>query len=367
MAKRILITGGAGFIGSNVAEEAIKRGHEVVIFDSLMRKGSEDNAKWLLDNFKDKVTFIRGDVRTPVDFQRVGANIDGIINFAANPGVPWSMQYPQYDWQVNADGVMNLLEFSRFLGGVPFIQASTNKVYSDIVNEIAMRDAGKTYEWDYAKMSHDYVADYQQPSSAMNLFRPGFSENGINEFFPTGGYGKWPHSPYGVSKLAADEMCQEFAHQYNMPIVVNRMSCIYGLRQKGVEDQGWTWWFVYAKAKGLPLNIFGDGKQVRDVLFGGDVAKLYLDELEQMPKIKGQIFNVGGGMASKMSLLELIDFLDSEFGDEPLKLNFKDWRPADQRIYITDHTKVTETTGWKPTTDWHDGIRQIWEEIKNAS
>jgi CDP-paratose 2-epimerase len=367
----LLIAGGAGFIGTNVTIEALERGHKVTIFDSFVRKGVEDNAKYLESKYgPEQLRIVRGDIRNFEDLQRVRTVADVIINFAANPGVPWSMSWPQYDFNVNAVGVQNLLEFARFQGKIPFIQASTNKVYSDLVNEIPMVEDEKRYSWkginDSGKFYDLNIRTYSEPGCHPDERDNLWQIKGISETFPVGSYGKYPHSPYGVSKLAADQMCQEYAMQYGMPIVLNRMSCIYGNFQKGVEDQGWTWWFVYAKKKGLPLNIFGDGKQVRDVLWGGDVARLYVDEAEKLVsgELKFEVFNVGGGMQNNVSLLELIDFLDEEFGGEKIKLEFKDWRPADQKIYISDTSKVGKVMGFKQEVDWKTGIRKIWEEIK---
>jgi len=366
-AKRfhIIIFGGAGFIGTNTTLEALKRGYDVTVFDSFIRKGTEDNARLLeskaeTEEYPGRLRIIRGDIRNVEDLQRIRTVSECIINFAANPGVPWSMQYPQYDFHTNATAVQNLLEFARFQGRIPFIQASTNKVYSDLVNEIPMKESVSRYEWDAEGNSETFFKLYDNMRVASE-----FAESGISEDFPVDSFAQFPHSPYGVSKLSADMMCQEYHFQYDMPIVVNRMSCVYGVHQKGVEDQGWTWWFVKAKYKNEPLNIFGDGKQVRDVMFGADVARLYIDQAEMLRdgKLKFGVYNVGGGMKNNISLLELIDHLDSKYPGEKLKINLKDWRPADQKIYISDTSKVESEIGWTQQVDWKEGIDRIWSEL----
>lgn len=333
--KKILIAGGAGFIGTNIAEVALKRGHGVVVFDNFVRPGVEENVPYLA-KFGAKI--IRGDIRFTDDLARL-PKIDAIINLAANPGIPWSMKWPLYDFSVNALGALHLLELARKRGNIPVLFASTNKVYSEEINEIPMVERKTRYVWKDKKFK------------------------GINEEFPMESAGKYPHSPYGCSKAAADLYHQEYFHIYGVPTVVNRMSCIYGLYQKGVEDQGWLWWFVKAKKKNLPLNIYGNGKQVRDALFGTDLAELYLEQLENIKKHQGQVYNVGGGPKNTVSLLEVIDYLNKK-GGKKLKLKFFDWRPADHRIYISDISKVTSRSKWKPTTTVWQGIDKMWESME---
>lgn len=333
--KKILIVGGAGFIGTNIAEVALKRGHGVVIFDNFVRPGVEDNIAYLK---KIGAKVVRGDVRFSNDLDRL-PKVDAIINLAANPGIPWSMKWPLYDFSVNAYGALNLLELARKRRNIPVLFASTNKIYSEEINEIPMVERKKRYVWKDKKFK------------------------GINEDFPMDSSGKYPHSPYGCSKAAADLYHQEYFHIYGVPTVVNRMSCIYGLYQKGVEDQGWLWWFVEAKKRNLPLNIYGNGKQVRDALFGTDLAELYLEELENIKKHQGQVYNVGGGPKNTVSLLEVIDYLNQK-GGKKLKLKFFDWRPADHKIYISDITKVTSRSNWKPTTTVWQGIDRMWDSME---
>lgn len=330
--KKILIAGGAGFVGTNIAEIATKRGHGVVVFDNFVRPGVEENVVHL-EKFGAEI--VRGDVRNSQDFERL-PKVDAIINLAANPGIPWSMKWPLYDFKVNLEGALNLLELSRRLGRIPVIFASTNKIYSEEVNDIPMIEKKTRYVWRDKKFK------------------------GVSEKFPMDSAGKYPHSPYGCSKAAADLYHQEYFHIYGVPTVVNRMSCIYGLYQKGVEDQGWLWWFVEAKKKNKSLNIYGNGKQVRDALFGTDLAKLYVEELENIKKHQGQVYNVGGGMKHTVSLIEVIDYLNQK-GDKTLKLKYFPWRPADHKIYISDITKVVSQSNWQPTITVWEGIDKMWE------
>lgn len=346
----ILITGGAGFIGTNIAQLARKRNYRVVILDSFIRKGVEENARWLE---RIGCSIVRGDVRNEQDFARISATPDAIIHLAANPGIPWSIAWPLYDFTTNALGTLHVLEYSRRNGRIPVVLASTNKVYTDELNTIPVTEKPTRYEWSFRTTNGKSLAP---------RLRDGISKLGVNESFPTDAAGDHPHSPYGVSKLAADLYCQEYFHMYGVPTVVNRMSCIYGVFQKGVEDQGWMDWFIRAKLQKLPLSIYGDGKQVRDALFGSDLAELYLREIEQIDRAKGQVMNVGGGSEHTTSLLEVVSYLDSKL-DPPLKLEFKDWRPADQRVYISDHSKVTNLLSWKPVIGVREGLDIMWERI----
>lgn len=351
MTKSLIITGGCGFIGTNVSLAAKKRGYKVFAFDSLIRPHTEENAQFLK---KQGIEIIRGDVRNEQDLDRLPKKVNGIIHLAGNPGIPWSIKWPLFDFSANALGTLNILEFSRKNNLIPVIFASTNKIYSEEINLVPISEKKLRFVWNFEK-------------SLKNLRKgaiEGISKNGINEKFPMDSFGNYPHSPYGVSKATADLYCQEYFHIYGLPTVINRMSCIYGLYQKGVEDQGWLDWFVRAKINNYPLNIYGNGKQVRDCLFGTDVAELYLLQLEKINKVKGQVFNVGGGTKNTASLLEVIEFLNKK-GGRKLILKFKDWRPADQRIYISDISKLKKYLNWEPVTDVWSGVDQIWNQYSN--
>ncbi len=347
---RILITGGAGFIGTNLAREALARKYKVVILDSFVRKGVEENAQMLE---KSGAVVIRADIRNKEDFKKIENNVDAIIHLAANPGIPWSIKWPLYDFETNALGSVNVLEYSRLSGKIPVIFASTNKIYSEEINVMPIKEEKTRYSWDFTKLN---------TLKARKAFFDGFSKRGINEKFPMDSGGRFPHSPYGVSKASADLYCQEYYHIYDIPVVINRMSCVYGLFQKGVEDQGWIDWFVRAKKNNLPINIYGNGKQVRDALFATDLAQLYFMQIEQIKKVQGEVFNIGGGNDHTTSLIEAIDYLNSKKGRK-LTLVYKKWRVADQKIYISDVTKVKKVLGWKPTTTIHQGLEQMWKTI----
>ncbi len=329
---RILITGCAGFIGSNMAEHFHKQGWEVFGIDNFSRNGVEENARIL----KDLGIYIhRGDIRGGGDFAVI-PKVDAVINLAANPGIPWSIKDPIYDASTNIMGALNVFEFARKCGAC-VIQASTNKVYSDEINEIWLKKLKTRYE---------YSKDF---------------EFGIPEDFPMDGRGK-PHSPYGCSKAAADLYAQEYNTTFNVPTVVCRMSAIYGPRQMGVSEQGWVTWFMKAKKDNLPLEIFGNGLQVRDLLYIKDLCELYYLLVDDIMKYRGQVFNVGGGPGNTLSLLEMIGWLD-KLGGKKLKLKFKDWRVADHKIYISDIRKVAKVTGWQPKTTISEGLEKTWEWV----
>jgi len=354
MNKTLLVLGGAGFIGTNICLEAKKRGYDVFAFDSLVRPGSEENLKVLKEN---DIDFCRGDVRFMPDLHRMPIP-DAIFSLSANPGIPWSIQWPVYDFEVNAKGDLNVLEYARVMGdqlgkNIPVIFASTNKVYSDIVNEIPLRELDTRYEWDF----NEYVKP--DLDGLEEILWLGAKRSAINEHFPVDGFSKYHHSPYGASKLSADQYHQEYYQIYGVPTVVNRMSCIYGLHQNGVQDQGWIDFFVRKIVFGDgKLNFFGDGKQVRDMLWGGDVAKLYLDELENIDKVKGQVFNVGGGINNTLSLIEAVKTIE-DYSGKKANIEYHDWRPADQKIYISDTTKVTKMLNWKPEVSPAEGIKRM--------
>lgn len=354
MKKILIITGGCGFIGTNIALHGRKKGYSVFAFDSLIRPNTEENAKILTAS---GVEIIRGDVRNKHDFNRLPKQADGIIHLAANPGIPWSIKWPEFDFITNALGTLNILEYSRLNNNIPVIFASTNKIYSEEINTIPVIEKTTRYEWDFKKV------DRKKTRPAV---LDGISEKGVNEYFPMDSSGKFPHSPYGVSKAAGDLYCQEYFHIYGMPTVINRMSCVYGLHQKGVEDQGWTDWFVRAKIYNSPLNIYGDGKQVRDGVYGTDLAELYILELENIDKVKGQVFNIGGGIKNTISLLETIEYLNKKKGNK-LKLNFKPWRPADQKVYITDISKIKKYLGWEPKTKILHGLDEMLEQYSKIA
>lgn len=335
---RIVLFGGVGFIGTNIARLALEKGHTVIACDNLVRSGVERNLSFL--KHYPRFSFRRCDVRSRRDVFSSPGSFDCIVNLAANPGIAKGIADPMFDFEVNLLGHINILEFARLHGKIPVIFASSNKVYTDHINTFATRETDTRYE-----------------------FTDSGLKRGFSEETNTDGWDGYTNTPYGVAKLAAEKYTREYGKQYDIPTVINRMSCIYGEFQKGVEDQGWVDWFLRAKKQNQPLTIYGDGKQVRDVLFGDDVAQLYVYEIEHMDAVSGRTFNVGGGvkLGFHTSLLELVALIDQSFPGKPIKLRFKPWRVNDQRIYLSDITRVVKVTGWKPKTKLIDGLRRMWK------
>lgn len=334
---KILITGGAGFLGTNITLSALGRGYEVIVMDNFVRDGSDRNARILREK---GVEIVHGEVRLKEDWEQF-KNIDAIIHLAGQPGIPKSLENPVLDFHVNALGTLYGLELARKLK-IPFLYASTNKIYSDAINEIPLFEEEKRFNFGY-----DFV--------------------GINENFPMDSAGKHPHSPYGVSKASADLLCQEYFHAFKVPTVVMRMSCIYGLYQNGVSEQGWTDFFVRQRILGNNKLIFyGNGKQVRDCLYGEDAAEAYLTALEKIDIAAGKVYNLGGGEFNS-SLIEWVDILNTYVTTKnplPMEISYEDWRLADHRIYISDTSKIQKELGWKPKVNIEEGISRMVKAYK---
>lgn len=334
---KLCVLGGVGFIGTNICLSAIARGHEVIAFDNLSRKHVTENLS-TLEN-KRNFQFIHGDLRCAEDFDKLPKDIDCLINVAANPAIPMSIQNPVYDFNSNVVGHLHVLEYSRQHEKIPVIFASSNKVYTDSINDFPLVESETRY-------------NYKDKHLAA----------GLNENVDVAGHNGYTHSPYGAGKLAGEKYTREYWKHYKIPMVINRMSCVYGIHQKGVEDQGWVDHFLRVKKYGGVINIYGSGKQVRDLVFAEDLVRLYLYEVENMHKVNGQTFNVGGGVGEgfNTSLLELVTLIDKEFSGPKLKLNFDKWRVSDQRVYLSDISKVKKVTGWRPTTKILSGLKKMW-------
>lgn len=343
--SKILITGGAGHIGVNTCLEAKERGHEVACFDNFVRPLTEENIAILKAN---DVIVVRGDVRKYEDFEKFPWIPEGIVHLAGQCGIPYSLINPLYDFDVNTRGVINILEYARTHGKIPVAFASTNKVYTDMLNEVRLEEKETRYEIASAQFTFgDYV-----------------SEEGIKENFPLDAFGKYGRSPYGTSKVAADLYCQEYWQVFKVPTIVFRMSCIYGLYQKGVEDQGWVDHFLRKIAFGDgKITLFGNGKQVRDMLFGSDVARAYIDAIEKADKVAGEVFNIGGGKDFRWSLLEAIKHIEEATG-KTATIEYKDWRHADQRVVYMDLKKIKERLGWEPTISPVEGVKLMLKAYK---
>lgn len=337
---KILITGGAGLVGSHCAEYFAKKKYRVVVLDNLMRSqifGSDTETveyNWRYLKRYRNIKRIKGDIRNEKDVLRaIGSGVDAVIHTAGQPGVPSSVRFPKEDFSINAFGTLNVLEALRKRSKrAAFVYCSTNKVYGENVDNIILRELKKRY-----------------------IYR---SMRGVDESMLTDLTG---HTPYGVSKLVGDLYTQEYGHIYGMRTCVFRMSCIYGIRQFGFEDQGWVAWFIIATLLNKPVIIYGDGKQVRDLLYAEDLVRAYEAFIES--KLKTEIFNIGGGPQNTISLLEFLDKIYKILGRKP-KFNFKDWRPSDQKVYITDITKVKKILRWRPKIDVDEGIDRLCEWVK---
>ena len=326
--KRILITGGAGFIGCNAARFFRTRNWSVTVLDNLSRQGTENNLGWLRDSTT--FDFERADIRDRAAVDRILAEgrFAAVLHLAAQVAVTASVVDPGTDFAVNAMGTFNVLDaIRRHCPESVFINASTNKVYGKIVNaEYALRGSRYAY-----------------------VNRPfGICESEPLDFL----------SPYGCSKGAADQYALDFARIYQIPATSFRQSCIYGPRQFGVEDQGWVAWFAIASLLGRDITIFGDGRQVRDVLHVEDLLRAYEAAIRWPEKVAAQAFNVGGGPGQVLSLLDLVEMLERRFRSR-IPLGWDEWRPGDQRIYVSDIRKLDEVLGWKPEIDVKSGISKL--------
>jgi CDP-paratose 2-epimerase len=338
---KVLITGGAGFVGSHVAEFYAEKGEDVTVLDNFLRwETFKTNVKdpsfnWNYLRKFANIHLVRGDVRNASDVTEAARDCDVIIHTAAQVAVTTSMENPKLDFEVNVLGTFNVLEAAR-LNDSSVVFCSTNKVYGENVNKIPIKEQEKRYTF----------ADEKY-------------EKGISEDFPVDR--TW-HTPYGCSKLAADLYVQDYAHGYGLKTGVFRMSCIYGERQFGVEDQGWVAWFTIATLLDKPITIYGDGKQVRDVLYVKDLVELF--DMFIKSNLKHEVFNVGGGPKNTISLLELLDLL-YELTGRRAKVSFSEWRPADQKVYVSDITKAYEKLGWKPKTDLQAGVKKMIEWVSS--
>jgi len=339
--KRLLVTGGAGFIGSHAAEHFADRGYSVRVLDNLSRAkllGRDDrNARfnWDLLAARGDVELVEGDVTDRALVEEMTADVDVILHAAAQTAVTTSVVDPAPDFASNAIGTFHVLEGARRSGRKPaVIYCSTNKVYGANVNSVGIVEGDRRY-----------------------AFEDSFA-HGIPESFSID---RCEHTPYGCSKLAGDLYVQDYAHLYGLRTGVFRMSCIYGTRQFGVEDQGWLAWFTIAVLTGQPLTIFGDGKQVRDVLWVEDLVRAYEAFLDS--DLSHGVFNMGGGPTHTLSLLELLDLLRSRTG-ATIDPSFADWRPSDQKVYISDVRHVERTLGWRPETSPEAGVGMLLDWVE---
>jgi CDP-paratose 2-epimerase len=326
----VLIAGGAGFVGANLAHRLLSSGTRVRILDNLSRPGVERNLEWLAGNHGGRLDPILGDVREPAAVARAVQGVSAIFHCAAQVAVTTSLVDPVTDFEVNARGTLNLLEAARRQDPPPFVLfTSTNKVYGAL-EDVALVDAGERYV------------------PVDPALRPGVGESRGLAF----------HSPYGCSKGAAEQYVLDWAHTYGVPTTVFRMSCVYGPRQFGTEDQGWVAHFLIQAMQGRPITLYGDGKQVRDVLFVEDLLDAFLLARERSRNVAGRAFNIGGGPSNTVSLLELLDLIAELRGARPDVL-LEDWRVADQRWYVSDPSAFSRVTGWSPRTGVREGVGRL--------
>jgi CDP-paratose 2-epimerase len=325
---RVLVTGGAGFIGCNAAARFVGAGHEVLSLDNLSRVGSAANATWLAQTHS--VSNERVDVR---DAEATAAVVtrfapEAVIHCAGQVAVTTSVVDPRRDFEENALGSFNVLEAVRCCApNAILLYASTNKVYGGMEDvRLELRDG----RWRYADLAD------------------GVSEERGLDF----------HSPYGCSKGAADQYVRDYARIYGLKTVVLRQSCIYGYRQFGVEDQGWVAWFTIRSLQQAPVTIFGDGCQVRDILFIDDLLDAYQAAIEKIDVAAGQVYNVGGGPANTLSLNELVERL-AQLNGRRLEISRGDWRPGDQRVFVADIRRIGRDLGWRPRVDVAQGLMRL--------
>ena len=326
----VLITGGAGFIGTNLTDCLLSRGRRVCIYDSLVRAGTERNLRWLRARHGRRLQVIEGDIRNLVLLRRAVADVDTVFHFAAQVAVTTSLDRPNEDFAVNAAGTLTLLEALRERGGsAGLVFTSTNKVYGAL-DDIPLSAS----------------ADRYCPVGELAL--TGVDESRALSF----------HSPYGCSKGAADQYVLDYARSYGLPSVVFRMSCIYGPHQHGTEDQGWVAHFLIRAIEDRPIAIFGDGRQVRDLLDVRDLVRALVIAEESLPSLAGEAFNIGGGPGQAVSLNELIDYI-AELRRARAQVRYDVWRVGDQRWYVSDCRKFLRATGWRPRICVADGVRHL--------
>ncbi|MGH2592837.1 MAG: NAD-dependent epimerase/dehydratase family protein [Anaerolineae bacterium] len=331
---RVLITGGAGFIGCHAVDRFLRRGHEVTIFDNLSRRGGRSNLDWLAARHgAGAFRLIEADLR---DFDQLAAAAhgqDAIIHLAGQVAVTTSVEDPRSDFEDNALGTFNALEAARLSGSDPiFLYSSTNKVYGGM-EAVGIVEQATRYAY------RDFP-------------------NGIPERQPLDF-----HSPYGCSKGAGDQYARDYARIYGLRTVVIRQSSIYGPRQFGIEDQGWLAWLIIAAACGYPITIYGDGKQARDVLYVDDLIDAYEAAIAHIDEAAGHAFNVGGGPANTLSVwAEFGPMLEELIGRE-VEVRWGDWRPGDQRIYVSDVRKAENMLGWSPRIAPTDGVPKLYQWV----
>ena len=336
--RPVVITGGAGFIGSNLAHRLLQGGERVILFDDLSRPLVARNVEWLRRSHGDRVELCEADVRDAAAVDEACRGASFVVHLAAQVAVTTSLRDPIEDFEINARGTLNVLEaIRRQPSPPPLVFTSTNKVYGALP-DVALRERGLRCE----------------PEDAAVRGR-GISEARALDF----------HSPYGCSKGAADQYVLDYARTFGLSAAVLRMSCIYGVRQLGSEEQGWVAHFAIQALRGAPITVYGDGLQVRDVLFIDDLVSAVLAARAALPEIRGRAFNLGGGPEQTTSLLEVIDLLQ-EIGGRCTELRFEAARTGDQRWYVSDLQRFKDATGWAPSVRLRDGVARLCAFLRDT-
>ncbi len=326
-----LVTGGAGFIGCNLADRLAREGWQVRVFDALARAGVERNLAWLQERHGARVQPVIADVRDREAVDAAVGDVEAVFHLAAQVAVTTSLLDPRLDFEVNVGGAVNVLEAVRATGReIPVIFASTNKVYGDL-GDIALELGDGAY----------------RPVDPVRRMA------GVDEQRPLDF-----HTPYGCSKGAADQYVLDYGRSFGLPTCVLRMSCIYGERQMGGEDQGWVAHFLMRAIAGQPITIFGDGLQVRDILHVDDAVGVYVSVLERIDEVRGRAFNLGGGPRNAVSLRTLIGFIEQVVG-RPVPLDFQPWRAGDQRYFVADATEVRRALRLPEPMAWRLGVERL--------
>lgn len=329
----VLITGGCGFVGTNLAHRLLSEGHRVCVFDNLARAGVQRNLDWLREMHGDRLIVRVADTRDVAAVREAVRRASHVYHFAAQVAVTTSLEDPVSDFEINARATLNILEAIRTsIQRPPLFFTSTNKVYGGL-DDIRLREDDRRYT----------------PRAER------IATNGVSEARPLDF-----HSPYGCSKGAADQYVRDYARSYGLRTVVFRMSCIYGPHQFGTEDQGWVAHLLIRAVNHEPITIYGDGKQVRDILFVEDLVDAFQLAAKNIDACSGEAFNIGGGPENTISLRELLQLIRRFEGREP-HVDWSAWRTGDQRYYVSDTRRFAELTGWKPAVRVQNGIRILRE------
>lgn len=335
-AAPVLVVGGSGFIGSNLADSYLSDGEDVIVLDNLSRAGVEENLDWLKARHGARVHPIIADIRDGTAIGPAFTDARAVFHFAAQTAVTTSLSHPLEDFEVNALGTLNVLEAARKAGrNAPVVFASTNKVYG------ALGDIG------VAKARDQYLPTDEA------IRRHGIGEDRPLDFC----------TPYGCSKGAADQYVLDYAASFGLPTSVLRMSCIYGPRQFGTEDQGWVAHFLMRAIGGQSITLYGDGRQVRDVLHVGDAVAAYRAVLDSIGTLAGRPFNLGGGLENAVSLRSLLHEIEALLG-QPVPCEQRAWRPGDQFYYVSDTRALCNAIGWRPRIGWRPGLSDLCDWVR---